>query len=142
MSLIKELKDDFIQSMKNKDVIKKNLLSLLISNAQLIAKESKVELPSDVQVLEAVKRLKKNVQENLDITGSKEAETEISILNKYLPTQLTDDDLRSKILDFISTIPLEKKGPKSIGLVMKYLVENFNGQYDGKKANSIVKESL
>lgn len=56
---------------------------------------------------------------------------EIEILEYYLPKQLTDFELEEIINSLI-------KDGSDKGAIMKYLKDNVAGQYDGKKAASII----
>lgn len=60
---------------------------------------------------------------------------EISILNEYLPKQMTEDELRSVISDF-------KAGNigANVGAIMSFLKTKYAGLYDGKIASQLAKE--
>ena len=62
------------------------------------------------------------------------------ILSKYLPEQLSEDEVRSKIDEVISSI--EASSIKDMGKVMKELTPIFKGKADMKLVNTIVKEKL
>ncbi len=144
MTLIERLRADRIQALKDRDALKKGILSLVVSNSQLAAKESGDDNPTDAQVVTAIKKLKKGNQDLLEkVPDNEDAKKEIEILDSYLPKQLSEEELREVITNCIKTFPDGmEEGPRAIGAVMSYLKDNYAGRYDGKAASSIAKELL
>ena len=65
---------------------------------------------------------------------------EIDILSKYLPEELSDEEL-TKIIDEIIT-ELKPDGMKGMGMVIKAVSAKCGAAADMKKVSSIVKEKL
>jgi hypothetical protein len=63
-------------------------------------------------------------------------ESEIAILQHYLPAQLTADDVRAMVRELVAA------GAGNMGAVMKQLSPRIKGRFDGAEANRIVKEVL
>lgn len=84
---------------------------------------------SDELVIKAIKKMIE--------TGS---EDEIEILEKFLPSILSEDELEVIIKEIISTNSYS--GMKDMGKVMKHLTENYLGRYDGKIASDLVKSHI
>jgi hypothetical protein len=63
-------------------------------------------------------------------------EAEIAILQRYLPAQLTADDVRAMVRELVAT------GAGNVGAVMKQLSPRIKGRFDGAEANRIVREVL
>ncbi|NJD20556.1 MAG: GatB/YqeY domain-containing protein [Gemmatimonadetes bacterium] len=61
---------------------------------------------------------------------------EIAILQRYLPEQLTPDDVRTMVRELVAG------GADNLGAVMKQLSPRIKGRFDGGQANRIVKEVL
>lgn len=121
---------------ENSDV--KSILRVLIGELN-----QKGKIHSDVVVVAAVKKL---IESAKIIIASPDAGDrvasalkEISILETYLPKQLSEEALRSSIKGVIS---LNSYTVKDMGKVMSFLKDNYAGQYDGKLASVIVKEIL
>jgi len=121
---------------ENTDV--KSILRVLIGELN-----QKGKVHSDVVVVAAVKKL---IESAKIIIASPDAGDriasalkEISILETYLPKQLSEEALRSSIKGVIS---LNSYTVKDMGKVMSFLKDNYAGQYDGKLASVIVKEIL
>jgi len=145
MSLIKDIKSDQLYSRKNKQASNATLLTTLIGEAEMIGKNNGNRETTDAEVVAVIKKFIKNNQElmsvvNPESSGFNDAKIENDILTNYLPTQLTETELRSVVQKRIAT--LENISPKIMGKIMAWLKETYNGQYDGRMASTIVKELL
>jgi len=130
MSLIEKISKDFMSAYKDKDMEKKNFLGVIKTE---VTKETKT--PEDNYVVGKLKSMVKNAQSTNSLT-----EYELDIINDYLPTQMTKDVLRETIGNFITKEDLSTM--KDMGKIMGYLKSNFEGEYDGKLASTIIKELL
>jgi len=130
MSLIEKISKDFMSAYKDKDMEKKNFLGVIKTE---VTKETKT--PEDNYVVGKLKSMVKNAQSTNSLT-----EYELNTINDYLPTQMTEEVLREKISDFITKEKLSTM--KDMGKIMGYLKSNFEGEYDGKLASTIIKELL
>jgi uncharacterized protein YqeY len=86
---------------------------------------------------EIVINILKKMVENSKICG---VDFEISQLEKYLPKQITEEELETIITDYVTKENIESK--KDMGKIMSYLKTNYNGQYDGKSASIIISKKL
>lgn len=133
--LIETIKSDSLQARKTKSQ-SSDLLITLYAEASKIGKDSGNRLPTDIETISVVKKFIEGVKETFKHGGSKEKhDFELSVLETYLPTQLTYDELHSIISSFI-----EEASPSNMGIVMSFLKSNYTGQYDGAVASKIVKE--
>ena len=141
MALFDLLKTHRLIAMKAHDSVTKDLLSYVISEAvkkSMADPKNPRKEPSDGEVVKVVEvLLQSNLEnlalENLDESSRIKYKQENDILESYLPEKMSDEDLQKAIEDFLS------KNPKNIGLVMKMLKQNYEGQYDGAKASEIAK---
>jgi uncharacterized protein YqeY len=85
---------------------------------------------------ESIEEFKKASREDLIAKN----ESEIEILSKYLPEQLSDDELNNIISEVISKV--DAKEASDIGKVMKELVPLIKGKADMSKVNVIIKEKI
>lgn len=136
--LMKELK----QAMKDKDVLKKGLLQLLISGIKNEEIKEKRELTKDEQ-LTVIKRELKQTKDSLAQAESAEREDiaeeqrkKIVMLESFLPKFLTE----SEILDVLKSKGAEKGMNKGqlIGMVMK----EHKSEVDGSLVNKVVTENF
>ena len=136
--LIEQIKQDRIQAMKDKDTIKKDILSTLIGES---SKEEKI--PTDEKVIATIKKFIKNAHElQVHIANNHgnqsyiKAQFEINILTDYLPNQLDEQEIR----DIITV--RKDNGDSNLGVIMKFFKTHYDGQYDGSLVNKLAKDLL
>lgn len=129
MTLIEQIKADYLTARKTKDSVKVSLLATLLGEAQMIGKNAGNRETTDSEVIAVVKKFIKNVNELLAVApGHVQATAEISVLENYLPKQMSADEIRAALNDV----------PRQKGTMMQHLKKNFNGQYDGKQASDLI----
>ena len=119
-------------------------LSTLVSEIKRTL-QNPSDTPTDEMVTTVIKKSIKNLNELLEAkkrygTDITNEVTEIHILEKYLPKQLTRDELKTIIADFCTLQQIENI--RQMGMVMKYMASNYKDQYDGKVVSEIVKEII
>ena len=67
-------------------------------------------------------------------------ETEIAIIEKYLPQQLLEDELKEKLQAIMTRIGAS--APSDMGKVMGVATKELAGQADGKAISAMVKQLL
>lgn len=144
MSLKETLMEDMKNSMKNKDTIRKNTITMVRAAINQREVDERIDLSND-DILDIIaKQVKEkrvaieefqrgNRQDLVDLTNS-----EIDILLEYLPEQLSDDELEKIVLEVINE--LNATSMKEIGLIMKAVMPKVKGRTDGNKVNNIVRE--
>lgn len=134
--LIKTIKANRIQAMKDKDEATKTLLTTLLGTLENKAKTDGTEI-TDSMVIQACKKFKRTNDDVIKIVGPGEAadflHRDNEILEEFLPKQLTEQEIRDRI---------EVLSIKSIGQVMKFFRENFDGQVDNKLVAQIARGGL
>lgn len=129
MSLFDKLKEDRIAAFKAKETIKRDLLGVLLGES---SKESKE--PDDIKIIATIRKFIKGCDEIIDIdplsVNGTTASIEKDILQSYLPKQLTEDEIN----DIISSNFTEF----SIGEVMRFFKEKYEGCYNGAIVSKIV----
>jgi uncharacterized protein YqeY len=146
MSLHQSLDDDLKRAMKSSDRLKTSVLRMVkaaIKNRQV---EKQREL-SEEEIISVILTLSKQRRESIELfsKGGREdladkEKQEISILQAYLPGQLTREELDRLIIESIQESSAE--GMKDIGKVMRLLMPKVKGTADGKTVNQRVKELL
>lgn len=142
MELLNKLRKDNLQAMKEKDSLKKGVLSLVIAAIALAEKEEKRELSLEEEYTYVMKELKQT-KDALNETPAdrteliEETRKKIALLESYLPKQLTVEEVESIIKEFI-----EKEGiepiKKNQGIIIKHVLNNYKGSVDGKLVNSVL----
>ena len=141
---------DIKEAMKSHDKETLSTLRFLKSAIDLFKinnKMDRTESPNDDTVIEVVSKQVKTHKESIEEfkkAGRNDLVEnllkEVQVLSKYLPEQLSEDEVRSKIDEVISSI--EARSIKDMGKVMKELTPLFKGKADMKLVNTIVKEKL
>lgn len=146
MSLKDKLMEDLKTSMRNKELIRKNTITMVRAAIKQVEVDERLEL-GDEQVLEIISKQlkeKKNAiedfkkgerQDLVDLT-----EKEIDILLEYLPEQLTEEEIKNIVTETIAEV--DAKSMKDIGLVMKSVMPKVKGRTDGNTVNKIVRQIL
>jgi uncharacterized protein len=130
-----QIKKDIMDAMKNGDTSKRDILRVLMGEIQRNEQSTggKLEL-TDSDITKLVKKMVENIKQT---NGD---DNEVLILSEYLPKELTEVQLTSLILAFITVNEITSM--KGMGEVMKYLSETFPSQYDGKLASTIIRNKL
>ena len=134
MLLFTALKQDRMKARRTHETLVSNILTVLLGELETNAKRDGTEVTDDMVIKTATKFIKSN-NETMQLTESSSTtvtlKAENSVLNNYLPKQLTESELRVIITDINAS---------NIGVVMKELKMNYPGQYDGRMASIIAKE--
>ncbi len=144
MSLKERLMDDLKVSMKEKDVVKKNAITMIRAAIKQIEVDKRIEL-GDEEVSDIIsKQLKEKKmaitefekgqrQDLIDLTND-----EINILLEYLPKQLSQEEVEAIVKDVISEGGYTSM--KDIGKIMKDVMPKIKGRADGNMVNQAVKK--
>jgi hypothetical protein len=148
MALKQQIEADIKQAMLSKD---KDALRALRAIKSLILLEETKEgsngtLSADDEIRLLTKAAKQR-RESADIFKSQNradlAENELaelSIIERYLPKQLSEAEIRTKLQDIIARVGAA--GPGDMGKVMGAATKEFAGQADNKVISGLVKELL
>ena len=140
--LLKELKE----AMQAKDTIRKDTITMLRAAILQLEKDSQKELSEDEMLAIVAKEVKKRKEAmpEYEKAGRQDIidnlKKEISVLEVYLPEQLTEDEIRSLVLNAIQEVGAES--PKDMGKVMQNVRSKTQGKADGKVISEIVKAEL
>jgi len=146
VSLKKLLMDDMKTAMREKDRLRKSTITLLRSDIKRYEVDKRKEITEDGIIDLISKQIKQKKSAILDFKRGgredlvQEAEAEIEVLMKYLPAQLTEDELKEIISNAISELKAESM--KDMGKVMGLVKPIIKGKADGKMASDIVKALL
>lgn len=146
MSLQQRLDNDLKGAIKSSDKVRTSVLRMLKAAVKNKQVENNREL-SEEEIISVISTLSKQRRESIDLflKGGREdladkEKQEISILQSYLPDQLTPEELDRLIIEAIQESSAE--GVKDIGQIMRLLMPRVKGAADGKVVNQRVKELL
>ncbi len=148
MSIKDLLTEDMKQAMKDKESGKLRLSVIRMARANIknIEIDEKRELNDDevLAVLMKEVKMRQDSLEEFTKAGREElveqAKQEIAILRKYLPEQLSDEELKALVEEAVAETGAA--GPKDMGKVMAALMPKTRGRADGKRINTMVRELL
>ena len=140
--LLARLQGDLNSARKSQDKAGTLLLSTVLSEV----KNKKIELkrdPVDADVIDVLRKSIKRRRESIEMytkgarqdLADKEM-AEATALEKYLPAQVSDDELRVAVKAAIAG------GATQIGAVMGKVLPQFKGRADGSTINAIAREEL
>lgn len=87
--------NDHKESLISKNIIKRNLLSLIVSHINKLEKENKKV--DDLEIKSYIKRLKKDIDSSLKESHSDKLETESLILEQYIGKKMTTIEILNEI---------------------------------------------
>ena len=132
--------------MKEKNTNRKNVVQMVRAGILQVEKDKGIQL-GDAQVLEIIaKELKKRKDSLADFEKANredlinQVNEEISVLEEYLPKQLSDEELELKIQEIITKVGATTI--KDLGMVMKEAKTEIGAQADGKRINEVVRKLL
>lgn len=149
MTIKEQIENDIKQAMLAGD---KTLTTTLrtVKSAALnleVANGSREQGLSDAEFIDLLTKEAKRRQESADMYtqgGSPErAEAELAekaVIEKYLPTQLSDEELNSLVNDVIKELGVS--GPQAMGQVIGEVKKRSAGQADGGRIAHLTKEQL
>ena len=140
MTLHEQIKSDFLTARKNNDSTKKNILTMILSDALKLTKEKNHgDTVSDDDIVKIIKSWVKKTEQSIEILAANGKDTsellkEKEIILSYIPKTWSHEETKSHI-EKIS----KEKNSKEIGVIMRELKTSYNGLYDNKTASEIIK---
>jgi uncharacterized protein YqeY len=146
MSLKEKLMEDLKASMKSKDTIRKNTITMVRSAIKQVEVDKRTELTDD-EILDIISKQVKEKRSAIEEfkKGSRDdlvnqTENEIEILLEYLPEQLSEEEVEEIVKETIKEI--NATSMKDIGRIMKAVMPKVKGRTDGNIVNKVVKKIL
>ncbi|EEA84300.1 MULTISPECIES: GatB/YqeY domain-containing protein [Peptacetobacter] len=146
MTLKQKLQEDLKTSMKNKDTLRKSVITLIRSSIKQVEVDKRIELNDDDIIDIISKQLKQrndSLEQFLDAGREdlvEETRSEIEVLKEYLPQQLSEEELNEIVKQTISEVGATSM--KDMGKIMSVIKPKTKGRADGKLINKLVKENL
>ena len=144
--LKEKLMEDLKESMKNKDVIRKNTVQMVRAAILQIEKDKGIEVEDD-KILEIIAKEVKTKKDALKDFEKAERQDlidqtnqEIAILQEYLPKQLSREEIKAELEKIIAEIGATSM--KDMGAIMKEAKAKMGASADGKTINEVAKEIM
>lgn len=148
-----KIKEDMKTAFKAGDSATRGTLGMLLSVIQNRELEKRAKLGAenseltDEEVIAAVGteiKKRKDAATQYEAAGRADSaaseQQEAAVLSKYLPEQLTEDDVKKLITEAIASTGAA--GPKDMGKVMGAVSAKIKGRFDGGRASELVKQAL
>ena len=146
MELRQQLETSLRDSLKSKDEIKKQTIRMVLSSVKFSEIEKGKPL-DDSGIISVIQKEIKNRRESiLDAQKANRADIietnlqEISILEAFLPKQLTEDEIRSMAISAIEEV--HAKSINDTGKVMKVILPKIQGRAPNDQVSLIVRNLL
>lgn len=144
--LKEKLMEDLKNCMKTKNEVRKNTIQM-VRAAILQVEKDKGIVVDDNKILEIIAKEvkgKKDAMQDFEKAGRQDlidqTNTEIEVLQEYLPRQLTKEEITAQVKEII--VALGATSLKDMGAVMKEAKAKMGASADGKTINEVVKELL
>jgi len=146
MSLQERLAYELKNAMKNKDQLRKNVITMIRADIKQIEVDKRVEL-TDEDVIEIISKQAKQRKDSIEEfkKGGREdlveqAAQELDVLMEYLPEQLSEEEIETIIKEVIADTGATSM--KDMGKIMATAMPKLKGRTDGKVVNQIVRKIL
>lgn len=142
MPLKEKLMEDLKESMKSKNKVRKDTITMVRAAIKQKEVDERIQL-TDAEIVDIIAKQVKNKKDSIsdfqkgnrqdlvDLTNQ-----EIKILLEYLPPQLSDEDLDAIVKEAIEATGAQSK--KDMGKLMAFIMPKVKGKADGKHVNEIV----
>lgn len=150
MSLKDRISEDIKTAMKAKDKVRlqtvRSIKKVILEQESEVRGTGREELTPEEEMgilIQQAKQRRDSIEQytkagRQDLAAQEEAE--LTVIESYLPSQLSDDEVSAAIDEIIQSVGAT--GPKDMGKVMGPAMQKLKGQADGKKVQELVKSKL
>jgi uncharacterized protein len=145
-SLKDTLEQGLRSALKQRDQVRLSIYRILLTSI----KNKEIEKIRPLMDDEYIAILKTSVKQHLESIESfrkgnrhdlvEKEERELAILNEFMPSQLSEEEMATEIEDAIVTLQVQNQ--KEMGRVIKFVLEKFPGRVDGKLLSGMVLKRL
>jgi uncharacterized protein len=146
VSLIARLEDELKQAMVTRDGDRRDALRLILASLRSAEKELQRPLHDDeeLQVLQRERKRRLEAAEAYRSADRDEQaqheERELAVLEEFMPTPLSEDELEEIIDDAIAEVGATSI--RDLGRVMADVMPQVSGRADGSVVSQLVREKL
>lgn len=144
--MVEKLKADMVEAMKNKEKDKLTVIRMVKAAMDQEHIDRKKEINDELLVEVVSRQIKMRRESILEFEkGNREdliekTKSEITILEAYLPEQLSDEEVSAIIDEIFAEVKPESQ--KDMGKVMKEATAKLKGKTDMKKVSEMIKNRL
>lgn len=147
MGLKDQIPEDLKNALRNKNTLELSVLRMLqsaLKNREIENNKKDLTDEDVIGVVGAEIKKRRDAASEFEKVNRPDAaaqeKAEIDILMKYMPRQITEDEIRDVVKRAVEETQAESM--KDIGKVMKVIMPQVKGKADGSVVNNIVKEML
>lgn len=142
--LFEKINEDIVENMKSKNTVDLTILRTLKADIQKVAIDTRKEITDDV-TLDVIAKSIKQLNDVLTVMTSdgpnyKAYEHRVQLLSKYLPAQMSEDEVIALVNEVKAQVSAMTK--KDMGKMMKELTPKTKGKFDSKRLSQIVSSVL
>ena len=147
MSLKEQLMSDFKDAMKAKDEVRKNAISFARAAVKQYEIDNRKELDDEgiIAILAKQVKMRKDALSDFEKAGRMDLadayKQEIEVLQKYLPAQLSADEIRDIVKATAADLGIEG-GKQNMGRLMGAVMGKVKGVADGNDVRKVIEEFL
>ena len=144
--MVEKLKADMIEAMKNKDKERLTVIRMVKAAMDQEHIDRKKEINDELLTEVVSRQIKMRRESVLEFEKGNRTDliektnSEIAILEVYLPEQLSEEEVVKVIDDIFAEVKPESQ--KDMGKVMKEATAKLKGKTDMKKVSEIIKSRL
>lgn len=144
--LKEKLLADLKQSMKDKNVVRKNTVQMVRAGILQIEKDTGKEVDDNkiIEIIAKEMKTKKDAIKDFEKAGRQDlvdqTNDEMKVLEEYLPKQLSKEEIKEIVEKVIKDVGATSI--KDMGIVMKEAKAKIGAGADGRKINEVAKELL
>ncbi len=147
MSKMDEVRKAMMQALKNKEMERKETLSLLLSalKAKYIDKrEDLTEEEENAIILKEIKQTQETMENAPDGRDDilTECKNRLEVLNEFAPKMMDETEIKQVIQSVLDQLGITQPTVKDKGIIMKNLMPLVKGKADGGLVNRLVGEYL
>lgn len=145
--LEEQIQKDYVQSMKDRDVLRSSTVSFLRAQLKNVRIEKRSDHLEDSEVIGVIKKQIKQRQDSIeqyqkggrqDLADKESAE--LAILKGYLPQEMSESELMDIVIEAVKESAAGSM--KDMGKVMKIVASRVQGKADNKIVSELVKKAI
>lgn len=146
MTMKTRLTDDMKQAMRDRDVLRRDVIRYLRSEVRNQEIRDQKEL-DDAGVVQVLSRQAQQRRDSIEVYRDadrqdlvEKEESELSVILSYLPQQMTSEEITSLVQQVVAEVGAS--GPADMGKVMGAIMPQVRGKAEGREVNAIVQQTL
>ena len=146
MTMKTRLTDDMKQAMRDRDVLRRDVIRYLRSEVKNQEIREQKEL-DDAGVIQVLSRQAQQRRDSIEAYRDADRqdlvdkeESELSVIMAYLPQQMTQEEIADLVQQVVAEVGAS--GPADMGKVMGAIMPQVRGKAEGREVNAIVQQTL